>query len=260
MENTEYLKRLKSQLRAMDHNSRQNILTEIKSSIDDDPDSKLEDRFGSVYQLAAKYLEDMPERASWWQRIRAGVKWALLGFGVLFVLIIIVIYCLFSYFSNDSDDFDYGDINAKELSEMKWKTLNTTPNSIEVFQSRLVVYSGDYENVSYFCEREEENSFVFNEVTNALEISQNKCYMRLPAQVTLIEGSQADIVLADLKNDLSIDIWQAQLRLALKAPVTVENELKQCQFDAQNGLDGGVYNLKLSGTWCAVVDYEFESE
>ena len=244
----------------MDSTSRQNILNEVKSSIDDDPTTKLEDRFGSVNKLAATYLEGMPERTTWFKRIGSGVKWVFIGLGILFALAIFVIWCLFSYFTNGDDDFNYADVNDPELSQMQWKTLSTTPETINVFQSRLVVYTGDYQEMTYSCEREDDDSFVYENATQTLNVLQNACYVRIPSSVKLIEGRQADIVMTDLGNDMTVDVWQAQLRLAFNEPVTLVNEVKSCEFAAENNLKGGVYTLTIKGKWCAIDDYKFEAK
>ncbi len=255
MENTEYLKRLKSQLRIMDRKSRKDVLNEIQSSIDDDPNTKLEDRFGSVYQLAAQYLEDIPHRATWWQRVGVGFKWLFLALGVLMAILILLIFWFVNMVVKGGDEFNYTDINAAELSQMDWRTLDISPTIIDIYQSKIVIYTGEFDQVSYSCANTDLGE-TFEKTETTLTIKQNECFLRIPNTVTTLNAKQSSMILGTIQDDLNIDLWQAELLLPAPEAVTIENEMEQCKLAATNG-KGGTHKLSLTGLWCSVQDYEY---
>ena len=268
MENQEYLKVLKSQLRSMDSKSRQNIIGEIRSAIDDAPHQKLEDRFGSVYQLAAQYLEDMPQRASWWARLGGGVKWVLMGIGLLTVLLIALVVFIvraFGDFIEDEDSFDYLNLSDPALSQMNWTEIEGDVSRVEFVQSKAIVYTGDYERVSFACkkgvEKMQDEFLTYVEASQTLKISQSYCYVRLPNEVVEIDAWQTSLVLTELSRDLGVNLSQAQLRLANTTLLKVVDETKYCETDEiESGFDEGAQIITVSGKWCAIVPYEFDGE
>lgn len=259
MNNQEYLKTLKSQLRMMDAKSREKIMGEITASIDDEPGANLHDRFGSVYNLAAQYMEDMPTRATLWQRLGNGMKWALIGLGVVFAILLLFIFGFLSPAIKNGDDFDYSNLNAPELEKLVWTELQTQPTKIEFKQANLVIYSGDYPNMSYSCADDWEGSASFDQSTKVLSVDRNKCFLRLPISIKDLSFVQTGVVLAEAKGDLKIDLDESQMRIATSSPMAIDNQTTKCEVYSKSPGDASPL-LTLTGKRCLVRAFEFSKE
>eukprot|EP00494_Astrolonche_serrata_P012867 UN12976 len=123
MNNEQYISALKRALSGLEKNSRDEILREIRSHLQETAETEtLEKRFGPVEELASQYLDGESISPSMNQRISKAGKTVLLVTGGFFTLCVLVIVSMAIIYSQDT--FNYSDKSelAQTFPSGDWST------------------------------------------------------------------------------------------------------------------------------------------
>lgn len=214
MTNQAYLKALKKALAGMDSASRDDIIREIESYVDESgaDGQSLTERFGTPETLAQQYLDGETLRAPLPRKAGGMFKRVLMWVGGSVLVLALLIAVLVYWFTQDA--FDYGDENAAELTAetRSWAEvpLDTAP-VFEVDQSKIVFYWHDQAQVRWSCKGED--TPVQNE-QGGFDLRHKDCLVYLPQQALTLKGNQADIILVRPQADVSVTLQQSRLRIA----------------------------------------------
>lgn len=206
MTTNDYLAELNKKLERLDKKRKENILKEIKSYVEEENLSynTLIEKFGSVDDLAASYLEDNPIIVKkWYQKKR-----------IYIILFIILLPIIFIYFSQ-KDPFDYSLYNENTINkkvEYQWLKLENVEQLASV-QSKVIIYSSSKDYLEYSCKN---NKILSSDENNILHIKQKHCFIKLPNNIKKIKAYQSNIVLVQAKSDLNIKLEQSKLSIAEK--------------------------------------------
>ncbi len=226
MNNQQYMKALEKALMGLDKKSREEILMEIRSHIEElGEDQSLGDRFGPASELAQKYLEGeqvvvpLTKRAA-----KVGGK-IMSGVGLTILLFVLIVGITTWWLS--ADEFNYADENAPELAanSSNWKDLPwSSPIHINVDQSEVVFYWHDEQSMRWNCKRDVtfpeavesdvEQSGSDQVDSGKIEFRQNSCLVFLPNQPSVIDSKQGGVVIVRPIHDTSINLDQSGLRIA----------------------------------------------
>ncbi len=213
MNNEVYIAALKRALANMDKESREEILREIQSHMEDAQDiESLEARFGPVEELARQYLDGEPVRKKSGERIARLGKKALAGIGGAVLAILLLVTALVWIYSGDR--FDYADETAlaSEVTPADWKVREWPgPVALEVDQAHAVLYWHEKPELRWHCKGRDE---LDPTPGNALRIRHGYCLIYLPLQTTSLKVSQSDVVMVRPRASVDAGINQASLRIA----------------------------------------------
>ncbi|NQY20987.1 MAG: hypothetical protein HRT40_06725 [Campylobacteraceae bacterium] len=146
MTTNDYLNELKKKLQSLDSKTKENILKEIKSYIEEQELSyeSLVEKFGTVDDLASSYLEDNPIiELKWYQKKRFYIIFSILS------LIIISIYF------TQKDPYDYSLYNENNINtkvKMKWIKVDNV-KTLDLVQSKVIIYSSSKTYLEYSCNK-----------------------------------------------------------------------------------------------------------
>lgn len=205
---------LQKHLQQLDSKTRQEILREIQSHIDESqcPDEALVERFGEPEKLAASYMEDLPEtQRKSTSRAKSMGKSLLMTLGGIVVATVVLSTLAYWYFSGD--DFNYENQEAAELREGfgGWKSKKVTGKiNLLAHQSQIIVYWHDKEEISWSCKSADDPAISESNI----EISRDHCYLYLPQRESAISASQSQVVAITPKADININVHQSTLRIA----------------------------------------------
>lgn len=213
MNNQTYIAALKRALANLDSKSREEILREIQSHMEDAPDAEsLEARFGQVEELAQQYLDGEPVAQKTGARIARLGKWALAGIGGAVLALVLVVTALVLIYSGDS--FDYADETAlaDEVAPADWHSREWQgPIALEVEQAHAVLYWHDEPELRWHCKGRDE---LDPAPGKALKIRHGYCLIYLPLQSASLKISQSDVVVVRPRASVEAGIHQASLRIA----------------------------------------------
>lgn len=206
MTTNDYINELKKKLESLDSKIKENILKEIKSYIEEQELSyeTLVEKFGSVNDLAASYLEDNPIiELKWYKKKR---------FYIIFSIISLII--VFIYFMQ-KDPFDYSLYNESTINkkvEVKWLKLENI-EKLDFVQSKVVIYSSSKDYLEYSCNKDKR---LISNVDNILRIKQKHCFIKVPNSVKHIKSYQSNIVFIQVKDSININLDQSTLTFSEK--------------------------------------------
>lgn len=216
MNNEKYITALKHALAGMKRESREEILREIRSHMEDAQGTdSLEARFGPVSELAQQYLDGEPLPKSLPSKLASLGKTALLGIGGIALACLLLVAGLFWMYSGDQFDYTDEKALADEVADVGWLSRNW-PGSVtlEVDQAHAVLYWHDKSELRWHCKGRDELDPVPGSV---LKIRHGFCLLYLPLQTTNLKVSQSDVVLIRPRASVEAEINQASLRIAAEA-------------------------------------------
>ena len=213
MNNQQYLSALKRALRALDRATRDDILREIQSHLDElGDDQTLSQRFGPPEQLAAQYLEDLPQSPRLSSKVAGLGKRVAVGVGLLVSSAIVIAIALVWFFSGDQ--FDYANETAEELelgsaewSEAPWRNTLT----LHVEQAHAVIYWHAQETVRWRCKGGHELSV---SPSGEMQIRHASCLLFVPTTTVQFDVRQSGVVLVRPQSAARLTLSQANLRIA----------------------------------------------
>jgi hypothetical protein len=210
MNNQQYLKALKKALGNLEKNSREEIVKEIQSHVQDLGEMEsLENKFGAVDELAKKYLEGLPLFDPLHRKIGRFTSKSIKILGVLVLLLLTVLAAIAWYWSKD--DFNYADEKSKELvyNKATWQQEQWSEStSVDIDQSKVVFYWHDEDTLRWKCAREQ----LFNQ--GKLHLKKNNCLVFLPMSLSNVHADQSRLVLVRPLANANIDITQSQVQIA----------------------------------------------
>ncbi|MCP4979057.1 MAG: hypothetical protein GY935_01015 [Gammaproteobacteria bacterium] len=241
MNDEHYIAALKRALSGLDRKTRDEILREIRSHMQDTHGVEtLEQRFGPVEELASQYLDGEPLPPSVGARLGKFSKTALLFIGGIFITCILIIVVLAAIYSRDK--FDYADktalaqaIKPGEWSVREW----LQPIDLTVDQAHVVLYWHDEPEIRWHCKGRDEIDPVPGQ---QLKIRHGYCLILLPRQEAHLDIIQSDVVLVRPDAPVTVQILQSELRIAeLGKPNRYEFDLSHSdaakfQSDANAGI------------------------
>ncbi|MCO4838411.1 MAG: hypothetical protein KC426_10020 [Oceanospirillaceae bacterium] len=249
MDNTTYLKKLSKLLNSLDRNSKNEILREIKLSLNDMPNATLESRFGPVEKLAKEYLEDAnipPSKLKWFY---VGAKYFLIAFAVLVIAVVGLIYWL----SQQTDQFDYADLQAPELMQKKWQSLSGV-RELNIKQASIVIYGSSDNAMSFSCARDKHKPLKVD-AAGVVDVFQNECLLRIPTDIVNINAEQSMVVLNNLASGKDITIFQTNFRIVDPSNYTISGKVSQCDNQVASQTLSGQTQLKLTASQCLIESY-----
>jgi|GEM_PF-2649897 hypothetical protein len=249
MDNATYLKKLSKLLKGLERSSRNEILREIKLSLNDMPDATLESRFGPVEKLANEYLEDVNIPPSKFKWLYVSAKYCLMLFAVLVIAVIGLIYWL----SQQTDQFDYADLQAPELLQTQWQSLSGV-RELNIEQSSTVIYGSSDAVISFSCARDGQNSLMVD-TEGVVNVFQNECLLRVPAHIVKINIEQSTVVLNNLASGKDITIFQTNLRIVDPSNYTISSQISQCEDQVASQTLSGKNQLNLTASQCLIEPY-----
>lgn len=206
-----YIKELKKHLSPMNSNRKNEIIKEIKSSVDetnytyDDMVSK----FGTPYDLAQNYLEGVPVKKSLLSKIFNTTR-NIVFIGAIIVFAIIISFVIYIY-TKSFDEFDYSKYTAitvnKQVETLWQKALHV--KSIDIDQAMGVFYWSDKEELEYSC-KGRQNPTIQN---GNFSTRHSVCYFKIPKQEIAIKLSQSKIVLIKPTSPISLNTKQSEVNL-----------------------------------------------
>ena len=218
MNNQDYLKALKKALSGMNRTSRDEVLQEIQSHINESgvDGATLLERFGTPETLAQQYLEGETLRTPMSKTAGGIGKKILMIVGGAVLLLALLIALLVYWFS--AEDFNYADEQAAELtsSERNWVDVSVDvsvdgPLVFSVDQSRAVFYWHDAATMRWSCKGE---NTPLKDEQGRYELRHKHCLVYLPQQPVTLDGHQTDIVLVKPQAEVTLKLRQSQLRMA----------------------------------------------
>ncbi len=211
MKNENYLKSLKKLLKDLDTDTKNQIIKEIESYIDESGANgeTLVEKFGTPEELASSYLEDMPIK-----KTKTKSKTVKILFSIVAIFMILIFGSIFLFNSLTSDDFDYSIFTSETIdgkTKEPWIEVSNI-SAVNLKQVKAVFYASKNENLMYSCSKD---TTVLNE-KGILNIKQSKCFIKLPYNVFKINSFQSNVVLIKPEKSLDIDLEQSTLRIAEK--------------------------------------------
>lgn len=208
MKNEKYLKSLKNLLKDLDTNTRDQIIKEIESYINESGVNAetLVEKFGTPEELASSYLEDMPTK-------KAKSKTIKILFSIVAVFMLLIFGSIIFFNFVTSDDFDYSIYTSDTIdtkTEEVWIEISDV-KQLNFKQVKVVLYGSTNKNLMYSCK----NDNIVND-NGILNIKQSKCFIKLPSNDLKINSFQTNIVLIKPEKSLDINLEQSNLRIAEK--------------------------------------------
>ncbi len=208
-----YIAALKRALSGLERKSRDEILREIRSHMQDTQGAEtLEERFGPVEDLANQYLDGEPLPPSVGARLGNISKTVLLIIGGTFVTCVLIIVVLVAFYSGDK--FDYADKTALalEIKPGDWSAQDwREPVDLEIDQAHVVLYWHDAQEIRWYCEGRDEIEPVSG---RQLKVRHGYCLIQLPLQEAVLDITQSDVVLVQPGAPVRVQIRQGELRIA----------------------------------------------
>ena len=249
MDNATYLKKLSKLLKGLERGSRNEILREIKLSLNDMPDATLESRFGPVEKLANEYLEDVNIPPSKFKWLYVGAKYFLMLFAVLVIAVTGLIYWL----SQQTDQFDYADLQAPALLQTQWQSLSGV-RELNIEHSSTVIYGSSDAAMSFSCARDGQNPLTVD-TEGVVNVFQNECLLRIPANLIKINAEQAMVVLNSISSGKALNIFQTNLRIVDPSNYTISGQISQCEDQVASQTLSGKKQLNLAASQCLIEPY-----
>lgn len=213
MNNEKYIAALKQALADMDRASREEILREIRSHLEDASDTEsLEARFGPVEELAKQYLDGEPLSQGFSARLLNLGKTALLGIGGVALALALLVTGLIWFFSGDR--FDYADETAlaAEIDAVEWMSREWQGSiALEIEQAHTVLYWHDVPELHW---RYKGRDMLDPIPGSLLKIRHGYCLLLLPRNNASMKISQSDVVLIRPRASVEASLDQASLRIA----------------------------------------------
>jgi len=211
MKNKNYLEELKSKLTRLENNTKNEILKEIESYIQESNASyeTLIEKFGTPDKLAQSYLEDMPKITPIKEKTVTFMSRFLriIGASLVFMMVAILIFVYFI----SQDEFDYG----KYTSETIDKKINTHwikakgIEHIKLKQTKTVIYWSENQYLEYSCK---ENIKAPN--SNTLSLGQSLCYIKVPKSSLSFSLYQANVVMVEPTANITFKSDQSKIQIA----------------------------------------------
>ena len=214
MNNEKYIATLRQALAGMDRLSREEILREIQSYLEDVQDTEsLESRFGPVEELARQYLDGgtLPQSIS--ARLTNLGKKAFLGIGAVTLSLILLLTGL--AWLNSGDRFDYANemALADEVSADEWLSRDWSDAvELEIVQAHTVLYWHDKPELRWSCKGRDELE-LDPLPAEALKLRHGFCLLFLPPLATHLNVTQSDVVMIRPRASVDVDLNQASLRI-----------------------------------------------
>ncbi|MGH1541771.1 MAG: HAAS signaling domain-containing protein [Arenicella sp.] len=210
MNNHQYIKALKKALVNMDKQSRDDIVMEIQSHIEELGDQQsLQDRFGPAVQLAQQYLDGEQVVEPLQTKVVSVGRKVFLGIGIAVPLVIVLAVALIWWMSGD--EFNYADETATELdsNDANWRSVSWDGDvDISIEQAKVVLYWHKAESVRWNCKQSP------NVMQGQLKIRHDSCLIFLPERLTKIDANQGSIVLVRPEKTVQMTVKQSDLRIA----------------------------------------------
>lgn len=213
MNKIQYLNAFKKELRGIDSTTRNNIVLEIESHVNElGNEVLLEERFGSPKELAQQYLEEENISPTVGKKAWGISKKILIAFAMI-VILLIMIAAFFAWYSS-RDKFDYADMSAPELnkSSANWHSVDWNQSTtINVNQARVIFYWHDENSIRWNCGESQDLN-----PAKSFKVRHDFCLIFLPKQAAKIDIKQSDVVLINPSASVEININQSKLRLSEK--------------------------------------------
>lgn len=215
MTNQDYLKALKKALAAMNSASRDDIIREIQSYIDESgSDSQsLTERFGAPETLAQQYLEGEPVLSTPLPAKAGGVmKRVIMWVGGSVIVLALLIAGMLYWLTQDA--FDYADETAAELTDesRNWREMSLSGAAdFELDQSKAVFYWYDQAQVRLSCKGEDN---ITPDEQGSIKLRHKDCLVYVPQQTLMLKATQADIILVRPRADVNATTLQTRVRIA----------------------------------------------
>ncbi len=255
MNSETYIKELKSYLVYIDNNTRNNIIKEIQSYIDEKNPTynTLVENFGTSEELANSYLENIPQKVPLKSTIMSKSKKVFLVIGIIFIFLLVFITSSIYFFTKDPFDYSkYNAANIKTKIDYSWKTVNYIDN-ININQSKVIFYWSDENNIKYACE--DDLNYKINE--KVFNIKQSHCYVILPRKTMNINAYQSSINLIAPKENINLELEQVSLNIAQNNnPYKYTIIKKESNVEDLISKDSSVL-IKLNLTQSQVKEYEY---
>ncbi len=256
MNNEQYISALKRALSGMDKASRDEILRELESYLQDagDPES-LQQRFGAVEALATQYLDGVPLPLSNQQKMGKVGKWVLLGVGGVVIALMIIGIGIATIFTGDQ--FDYADLSApsNEIPAEQWSLLEwATPIELRLEQAHVVLYWHDSSELRWSCKGAAE---VKPEPGKAIKVRHGFCVFYLPAVPALIDATQADLVIVKPNTSISFEVVQSSVRVAEKnAKYNYRVEQQKSEFEGLQSSATATHTITINAIEASISAYK----
>lgn len=226
MTTQDYIKELKKYLSNLDNDKKNEILKEIESYIEEShiDYSILVERFGTPKELADGYLEDMPIKEKKNKTFLIQTKRVVITIALFLLIVAFFIYKF------TQDPFDYSKYTASTVNkevDSAWIDLNNI-NQIKIEQAQVVLYWSKNDKFQYSCEGNG-----ISQEKETFSIKQSRCFIKVPNKKINIKSFQAQIVLIEPTNTLSLESEQTSLRIAEKNS-TYKYDFSSKQSDVNN--------------------------
>lgn len=215
MNNQQYIAALKRALSGMSRASREDILREIESSLEEMPDAdsqSLESRFGPVEDLARQYLDGESLPPSLGSRFGNTGRATLLFIGGATLALVCALTAMAWLFSGDK--FDYADETAlqREVADGDWSSLQwSDPVELQIEQAHAVIYWHDTAQLRWHCKGRDQPQPVPG---RPIKLRHGFCLLFVPEQAISAQVSQSDVVLVRPGASLKLKMVQGELRIA----------------------------------------------
>ena len=215
MNKTQYMAKLNKLLKGIDKQTRQEILLEITSSLEElSPEAVIEEHFGSVEALAQQYLQDEIIKPSATQNMIRFSKKTFLMFGVFVALLLLVFYLFVKY--EEKDLFDYSNLDSPELIKngVNWHSVEWAGDiNINIDQARVIFYWHDKKAVDWNCGDDSNIKIVSGET---FFIRRAQCLIFIPQTSSNLTIEQSSVVFIKPLATSVIYLKQSSLRIAEK--------------------------------------------
>lgn len=210
MQTIKYIKELEKKLLSLEKESRDNIINEIQSYIDESDSTYdlLCEKFGTPKNLAKSYLEDTPIQETTKSKILRYGSNILKILGIILLLIIIIVTSIVYFYAKDN--FNYSAYNASSITtkiDRPWIEVSNIQN-IKIEQSKVIFYWSDKNKLKYSCKGK-----ISKHKNNSLFIKQSACYVLLPKKQINIDTYQTYIVAIEPKTDINFNLEQTRLKI-----------------------------------------------
>ena len=252
MNNNEYVAALNKALIGMDESSRADIIRELESHANES-DTLLSGRFGPPDELAKQYLDGEIVARPISEKIWGISKKLLTGIALLVLGLLILIALVFWWFSRDA--FNYADENSPELSDenTNWSEIDVASDlTIQSHQSSVTFYWHEADNIRWSCE----GNSPHKDSESILSITQSRCLIYLPASVTDIEVTQAQVVLVRPQSSLDLTLRQSSLRIAENSETyRYETDFERSNFKALQSQKDAEHTIRIEAIESTISRY-----
>ena len=217
MNRQEYLRRFEKALKGAPKSLRSEILQEMRVEIRNfaEEEAPLTEHFGLPEMLAKDYIKKMDIRPGILSRLFRVATIVLALLGLLLLLLTGVLIAFGWYYSQDK--FDYAN---KEAALMYFDGVPVAQFSlplsgrfpIDIIQSEVLLYGHQGEQLITQCKGARAERID----AAGLQLKHNFCLVLVPSSPVDLTIRQATVTVVRPLANMDIDLWQAQLRLALE--------------------------------------------